>query len=96
MYTRKGSSFKGASVGFAIGAAVPLLWGTLGMLLFSVPEGRFSRIFWAAVYFTCPAWVIGGEKALVPMPLLNGIMCALLTLLGIAVYKAISVRNPKL
>jgi hypothetical protein len=93
MFTRKDSSFKAAFVGFAVGAAVPLLWGTLAMLLFSVPEGQFSRIFWDAVYFTCPFWVIDGEKALILMPLFNGTMYAVLTLLGRSIYQAMVLRS---
>ncbi len=65
-------------VGFAIGALVPLFWGILGFLLFNVPEGLGSRLFWGAVYVTCPFWIIEGNKALVLMPLLNGSAYALL------------------
>jgi hypothetical protein len=67
--------------GFAVGALVPLFWGILGMLFFNAPEGWFSRAFWRAVYVTCPFWIIGGEKALVLMPLFNGLMYAALALL---------------
>jgi hypothetical protein len=72
-------------IGFVVGALVPLFWGVLGFLLFNVPEGSLSRLFWGAVYVTCPFWLIEGSKALVLMPILNGTMyCAigaLLTLL---------------
>jgi hypothetical protein len=64
--------------GFALGASIPLLWGILGMLFFGFPEGLASRIFWDAVYLTCPFWVIQGNKAYVLMPLLNGLTYALL------------------
>jgi hypothetical protein len=57
---------------FVVGAFIPLFWGVMVFLLFSVPEGWFSRFFWHAVYITCPFWVIEGEKALVLMPMLNG------------------------
>jgi hypothetical protein len=63
-----------ASAGFGIGALVPLFWGVLALVTFNAPEGRFSNLFWRAVYLTCPFWVIGGQKALVLMPLLNGLL----------------------
>ncbi len=66
------------AIGFLIGALVPLLWGILGLLMFNLPEGLGSRIFWDAVYLTCPFWAIEGNKALVLMPLLNGLTYALL------------------
>jgi hypothetical protein len=65
-------------IGFLVGAMVPLFWGILGFLLFNVREGVGSRIFWDAVYLTCPFWAIDGNKALVLMPLLNGLTYALL------------------
>jgi hypothetical protein len=65
-------------IGFVIGACIPLFWGILAFILFNVPEGLGSRIFWNAVYITCPFWVIEGNKALFLMPLLNGITYALL------------------
>jgi hypothetical protein len=65
-------------IGFLVGAIIPLFWGVLGFLLFNVPEGQFSRIYWDAVYLTCPFWHIDGEKALILMPLLNGSMYAIL------------------
>lgn len=68
-------------IGFLVGAIVPLFWGVLGFLLFNVPEGLFSRIYWDAVYLTCPFWRIDGEKALILMPLLNGSMYAILAAL---------------
>ena len=66
------------TIGFLIGACIPLFWGILGLVLFNVPEGLGSQIFWSAVYITCPFWVIEGNKALFLMPLLNGIIYALL------------------
>jgi hypothetical protein len=68
------------AIGFLAGALVPLFWGVLGFLMFNVREGLGSRIFWDAVYLTCPFWVINGNKALVLMPLLNGLTYALLLL----------------
>jgi hypothetical protein len=71
-------------IGFVVGALVPLLWGVVEFLLFNVPEGSLSRLFWSAVYLTCPFWVIEGNKALVLMPLLNGIMyCAIVAMLAL-------------
>jgi hypothetical protein len=68
-------------IGFAIGALVPLFWGVLGILLFNIPEGSLSRLFWGAVYLTCPFWVIEGNKALILMPVLNGTMyCAIVAM----------------
>ena len=65
-------------IGFLTGACIPLFWGILGLILFNVPEGLGSRIFWSAVYITCPFWAIEGNKALFLMPFLNGIMYAFL------------------
>jgi hypothetical protein len=73
--------------GFLVGALVPLFWGTLGLLLFNVPEGLGSHMFWDAVYLTCPFWVIEGNKALVLMPLLNGITYALLFSVVASLYR---------
>lgn len=61
---------------FVLGAFIPLFWSAMVFLLFSVPEGCFSRLFWHAVYITRPFRVIEGEKAPVLMPLLNGLMDA--------------------
>lgn len=77
-------------VGFLIGACVPLFWGVLGFVLFNAPEGLGSRIFWDAVYLTCPFWIIEGNKALVLMPLLNGIAYALLFSVIAALHRRIS------
>jgi hypothetical protein len=69
-------------IGFVAGALVPLFWGVLGFLLFNAPEGSLSRLFWGAVYITCPFWVIEGNKALILMPVLNGSMyCAIAAML---------------
>ena len=95
MATRKNWSISALLAGFAIGAVVPLFWGILGMLLFNVPEGWFSRVFWRAVYLTCPFWVIGGGKALILMPLLNGLMYAALTLLITQAYRSIRSETPE-
>ena len=65
------------AIGFTIGALIPLFWGILGFVLFNVPEGLASHLFWSAVYTTCPFWIIEGNKALVLMPLLNGATYAL-------------------
>jgi hypothetical protein len=61
---------------FALGACVPLMWGILGFVYFNVPEGAFSRVFWQAVYLTCPSWRIDGYKSYLLTPLLNGLMYA--------------------
>jgi|ERR1700733_3806957 hypothetical protein len=63
-------------IAFAAGALVPLIWGILGFLLFSVPEGALSRAFWHAVYVTCPSWRIDGYISYLLTPLLNGVMYA--------------------
>jgi hypothetical protein len=74
-------------IGFLVGALIPLFWGILGFLLFNIPEGLGSRIFWDAVYLTCPFWVIEGNKALVLMPLLNGLTYALLLSVIASLYR---------
>jgi hypothetical protein len=53
-------SKRGVVVAFSIGMLVPLFWGFLGLLLFNVPEGPASRIFWTLVYLTCPSWALPG------------------------------------
>jgi hypothetical protein len=73
-------------IGFLVGAFVPLFWGILGFLLFNFREGLGSRIFWDAVYLTCPFWAIEGNKALVLMPLLNGLTYALLLLVIVRLF----------
>ncbi len=89
MFTRKNRASRVAIAGFAIGASVPLFWGVLGMLLFNVPEGWLSQAFWAAVYLTCPFWVIDGAKALILMPLFNGLTYAALALLMTMAYASL-------
>jgi hypothetical protein len=86
MFTQKSRTIRAAIAGFAIGASVPLFWGVLGMLFFSVREGWLSRAFWRAVYLTCPFWGINGDKALILMPLFNGLMYAAFALLMTMAY----------
>jgi uncharacterized membrane protein len=81
-------------IGFLIGACIPLFWGILGLILFNVPEGLGSRIFWSAVYITCPFWAIEGNKALFLMPLLNGIMYAFLFASITSIYRRLN-RNTR-
>lgn len=75
--------------GFAVGALVPLFWGMLGFLLFNMPEGELSNAFWRAVYITCPFWAINGNKALILMPLLNGLMYAAIIALLLTARRAL-------
>jgi hypothetical protein len=72
-------------LGLRLGAFVPVLWGTLSFMLFNVPEGRFSEVYWKAVHFSCPFWWINGEKATILVPFLNGCLYAAITF---AVVKA--------
>jgi hypothetical protein len=60
-----------------IGAAVPLLWGILGFVLFTMPESIWSTLFWWSVYITCPPWLLP-ESALswLITPLVNGLLYA--------------------
>lgn len=95
MFTRKNRTIGAAIAGFAIGASVPLFSGVLGMLLFNVREGWLSRAFWRAVYLTCPFWVIDGEKALILMPLFNGLMYAAFALLMMMAYTHIRRATPE-
>jgi hypothetical protein len=95
MPSQKSRSTRAALIGFAIGAVVPLFWGILGMLLFNIPEGWFSRAFWKAVYVTCPFWFIDGDKALVLMPLLNGFMYAVVALLVMRLMRISARRTPE-
>lgn len=64
-----------AGVGFVIGLMVPLFWGILAMVLFTLPEGSASRVFWKAVYLTCPSWRLDSAVA---MFLVNGVLYAIL------------------
>jgi hypothetical protein len=66
------------AIGFVVGALIPLFWGIVAFVLFNLPEGPASRLFWKAVYVTCPFWIIEGKKALILMPILNGIIYGLL------------------
>jgi hypothetical protein len=45
-----------------IGFFVPIFWGILGFVLFNVPEGSFSHVFWNMVYVSCPFWLILPEQ----------------------------------
>jgi hypothetical protein len=72
--------------GFLIGAVVPVFWGLLSFLLFNVPEGWISRVYWKAVYTTCPFWRIAGGKAMILMPLLNGCLYAIITFAVVKVH----------
>jgi hypothetical protein len=81
-------------IGFLTGACIPLFWGILGLILFNVPEGLGSRIFWSAVYITCPFWVIEGNKALFLMPLLNGTLYAFLFAGIISLHRRFNRNTP--
>lgn len=59
---------------------VPLFWGIMSFVLFNLPEGLFSRLYWDAVYITCPFWIIDGDKAMFFMPLLNGALYSTIAL----------------
>ena len=59
-----------------MGGLIPLIWGVLGFILFTLPEGPLSRAYWSAVYLTCPSWRIEEEISLLLTPLLNGLMYA--------------------
>jgi len=72
--------------GFLAGALVPAFWGMLSFLLFNAPENRLSRVYWRAVYITCPFWRINGEKAMILMPLLNGCLYAIITFAVVKVH----------
>ena len=76
-------------IAFGIGVGVPMFWGCLGMLLFNLPEGWASRVFWSAVYITCPFWIIEGPSAIVLMPLLNGCWYSLLALGSARIYSSL-------
>ena len=60
-----------------IGAAVPVLWGILGFVLFTLPQSFWSDIFWWSVYVTCPPWLLP-ENSLswLITPLANGLLYA--------------------
>ena len=72
---------KAPLIGFFVGAGIPLFWGILSFLLFNGPEDWFSRLYWDAVYLTCPFWAISGYKGLWLTPLLNGCLYATLFLI---------------
>ncbi len=57
-----------------VGFCLPAFWGILSFLLFNLPEGLFSKVFWDLVYITCPFWRIEGEKALWLMSPLNALL----------------------
>ena len=65
-------------IGFIAGVLVPLFWGILSFFVFNAPENWISHAYWRAVYLTCPFWIIEGNKALILMPLLNGLAYAVL------------------
>ncbi len=67
------------TVSALIGFAMPVLWGGLGFILFDVPEGRLSDLFWDSVYVTCPPWLIPEESPLghwFVTPFLNALLYA--------------------
>ena len=78
---------------FAVGVSVPVFWGFVGMLLFNLQEGFASRVFWRAVYITCPFWFMEGPSAVLLMPLLNGCLYLLLGLCGAGVYRSLARRH---
>jgi hypothetical protein len=87
MLFQKSSPKRFMVLAFLFGALIPLFWGIAGMVLFNVPEGSFSRVFWNLVYLTCPFWRIEGKKALFLMPLLNGATYALLAFTALRVFR---------
>lgn len=82
-----------ALLAFALGTSIPLFWGVMAFVLFSVPEGWSSRLFWHAVTLTCPFWALEGKSALVLIPLLNGLMYALLTWVALKIFRPATAGN---
>jgi hypothetical protein len=41
-----------------IGFCVPIFWGVMGLVTFTLPQSIWSDIFWYAVYVTCPFWLL--------------------------------------
>ena len=76
-----------------IGAAVPLLWGILGFVLFTMPESVWSDLFWSSVYITCPPWLLP-ENALswLITPLANGLLYAGLAFLVLGTRRLLRKR----
>lgn len=89
---RRPSTKRWVIVGFMLGFAVPILWGILGFLLFNLPESSFTRFYWHAVYFTCPAWMIPGFWGSMSMPFINGAMYATFAYLFMSTIRIIA-RN---
>ena len=56
----------------SVGFFVPIFWGFMAFLLFNMPEGIYSQIFWALVYVTCPPWLLGIPAIFTPV--LNAIL----------------------
>jgi hypothetical protein len=72
---------------------VPAVWGTLGFVMFNLPEGALSQTFWRAVYLTCPSWRIEGRAAIFLVPFLNGLMYFVIATVGVLGFNF--VRNSR-
>lgn len=72
----------------AVGFLVPIFWGILGFILFSAPQSRFTDLYWATVYVTCPAWFNPGLWGSIIMPFANAVLYA-----GIAYFLVTTMRT---
>jgi hypothetical protein len=72
-------------VAAVVGFVVPILWGIASFILFNARESIWTKLYWAAVYLTCPFWVLPGITGELLMPFLNaGLYAVLAFLLSVA------------
>lgn len=61
---------------FIFGTIVPFVWQAVGFILFNIPQGTVSNVFWVLVYTTCPSWLIFSNE--IAIAIANGVIyCSL-------------------
>jgi hypothetical protein len=77
----------------AIGFVVPPCWGLVAFMLFSLPKGELSHLFWTIVVITCPAWGLRGLWGELFMPPINAAMYAAGYVVFHLLRRALASRN---
>jgi hypothetical protein len=79
----------------AIGFVVPPCWGLVAFMLFNLPEGEISHLFWTIVVATCPAWKLPGLWGELLMPPINAAMYAAGYVVFHLLRRSLASRNVK-
>jgi hypothetical protein len=71
-----------------IGAVVPLFWGILGFVFFTVRQSLWTDIFWWFVFVTCPPWLLPENSvSWLITPIANGLLYVAIAYLALSAVK---------